>query len=239
MKYKKYIIYIISIIFIGCSSKKVYKVESYTEEIIETIYKEDSIILSIILPYQEAIEDKMKEIVTYTKIELNKNGAESTLGNFVTDLCLNYAEAEVCVMNNGGLRTSIDKGPITVGKLYELMPFENELVILEIDSVEFNGLLKYITKRGGEPFSGISIVMNSKNELISYTAPVNFKQNNTIRILTSDYLANGGDKMWFFKDKEQYKTGLKLRDVIIDHCRKKDTIRTKLDGRIQILNNDK
>ena len=147
----------------------------------ETIYKEDSIILSIILPYQNAIEDKMNEIVTYTKVELNKNGAESTLGNFVTDLCLNYAEAEVCIMNNGGLRTSINKGPVTVGKLYELMPFENELVVLKIDSVEFNRLLKYITERGGEPVSGINIIMNSKKELISYTPKINFKEDNTIR----------------------------------------------------------
>ena len=239
MKYNNIIIYIISIFLIGCSSNSTYNIQSYQEEVIETQYKEDSTILSIITPYRVKIEKKMSEVLSYTKTELNKKGTESTLGNFVTDLCLNYMNADLCVMNNGGLRTVINQGPITVGKIYELMPFENELVVIEIDSTEFNGLLEYIIKRGGEPFSGINIIMNNKNELISYTAPIDFREKNSIKVLTSDYLANGGDKMWFFKEKKQYTTGLKLRNVIIDYCRETDTINVTKDGRIKILNDDK
>ena len=39
-----------------------------------------------------------------------------------------------------------------------------------------------------------------------------FKNNNKIKVLTSDYLVNGGDKMWFFKGKKQIKLEIKLRD---------------------------
>ena len=59
-------------------------------------------------------------------------------------------------MNNGGLRTTLAKGKITRGDIYKVMPFENELVILELNKTDFIGLLHYITASGGEPFSGIN-----------------------------------------------------------------------------------
>ncbi|MDG2263613.1 MAG: hypothetical protein P8L19_01015, partial [Flavobacteriales bacterium] len=65
-----------------------------------------------------------------------------------------------------------------------------------------------------------------------------FNKGDKIRVLTSDYLANGGDKMWFFKDKEQIKVGIKLRDAIIDHCSKSDTISSKLDNRLIFTENE-
>ena len=57
-----------------------------------------------------------------------------------------------------------------------------------------------------------------------------------IKILTSDYLA---DKKEFFKNKEQIKIGIKLRDAIINYCRNNDTIFTKVDDRIKIINDEK
>ena len=50
------------------------------------------------------------------------------------------------------------KGEITRGKIYELMPFENELVVLELNENDFLGLVNYILKRKGEPFSGFKII---------------------------------------------------------------------------------
>ena len=55
------------------------------------------------------------------------------------------------------------------------------------------------------------------------------KENYKIRVLTSDYLANGGDKMNFFNNKNQLKVGLKIRDAIINYCRSEKTISSKLN----------
>ena len=71
-------------------------------------------------------------------------------------------KVDMCVMNNGGLRSTLKKGEITKGMIFELMPFENELVILELDSNDYIQLLQYITKRGGEPFAGVKIIMDEK-----------------------------------------------------------------------------
>ena len=64
---------------------------------------------------------------------------------------------------------------------------------------------------------------------------VNFEEGEKLRVLTSDYLANGGDRMYFFKDKKQYKVGVRLRDAIINYCTLMDTISSKLDNRIIIV----
>ena len=236
MKFRNYTIYIVGLLLVACSPT--YTLQSYDDEVIGIQAGVDSTILAIITPYQVRIEDQMNEVLTYTKNDLEKGKPQSTIGNFVTDLCLNYADAHICVMNNGGLRTTISKGEITRGKLYELMPFENELVVLELNKEDYIGLLNYIGSRGGEPFSGITIAINKDGKILSYSWPVNFEKGEKVRVLTSDYLANGGDEMSFFHEKEQQKVGLKLRDAIIDYCSKTDTIDVQLDNRIKILENE-
>ena len=236
MKLKKYTIYIAVLLLFACTPT--YNLQSSDGESVEIKASADSSVLAIISPYQKGIEAEMSEVLTYSKISLTKKGSESLLGNFVTDLCLNYADAHMCVMNNGGLRTTIDKGKITRRKLYELMPFENELVVLELNKEDYLGLLEYICKRGGEPFSGAQIVMDKEGNIVSNTWPVNFENGEKVKVITSDYLANGGDKMSFFQNKEQYKVGIKLRDAIIDYCTNTDTISATLDGRIKIIDNE-
>ena len=236
MKLRNYTISIVAILFFSCSPT--YILQSHENKVIGVQAPIDSTILAIISPYQKGIEDQMNEVLSYTKNDLKKGRPQSTIGNFVTDLCLNYAEAHLCVMNNGGLRATINKGNITKGKLYELMPFENELVVLELNKNDYLGLLNYITKRGGEPFSGISITMDEKGNIINNSWPVDFDNGKKLKVITSDYLANGGDKMSFFKEKKQIKVGIKLRDAIIDYCSKTDTIDVRLDERIKIISNE-
>jgi len=232
---KKIYLILFTILFYSCETT--YHLNSFDSKVLNVNSVIDSTIYNIIQPYQNEIEEQMNETLVYTKNDLTKGRPQSTIGNFVTDLCLNYCDANICVFNNGGLRTTIDKGDITRGEIFELMPFENELVILELNKTDFIGLLNYISRRGGEPFSGLNIKIDKSNNIIEHSWPVNFDNNETVKVLTSDYLANGGDKMSFFKGKKQHKIGLKLRDAIIDYCEKNDTIDIRLDNRIEIINN--
>ena len=238
MKLKNYTIYIGILFLLACSPT--YTLQSYDNKVVAIQASADSTALAIIAPYQNAIEEEMNEVLCVSEMEMKKGKPESLLGNFVTDLCLNYTDAHVCVMNNGGLRSTLPKGNITRGDIYTLMPFDNELVILELNKSDFEGMLEYIVSRGGEPLSGMKVVMSHDNKLIDYLEPgsVDFSNGGKIRVLTSDYLANGGDKMSFFQDKEQLKVGIKLRDAIIEYCSKTDTINATLDGRIKIIDNE-
>ena len=172
----------------------------------------------------------MNKVISYSSNDLKKGQPESKLGNFVCDLSLKYADgkANICVFNNGGLRDVILKGNITVKNIFQVMPFENELVIIELNNKEYYTLLEYLTQRGGEPVGGV-IITKKKDTIIS-----NYNNYEKVKILTSDYLANGGDNMDFFIGKEQKKLGVKLRDVIIEHCIETDTIKVNLDNRLII-----
>ena len=263
MTLRKNIILICLILMYSCTTQLV--LDSKENQIINVLANPDSIINSIIYPYKIGIDSVMNEVLCVSEIEMKKGKPESLLGNFVTDLCMKEYndKADICILNNGGLRTSIPKGNITRRKIYELMPFENELVILELNVKEIFDLIKYVYSREGEPFSGLNIFskdscMLLSNRYILYRKggnivineplwvssggveeeiyiPLNNKETYKIRVLTSDYLANGGDKMSFFNNKEQLKVGKKLRDVIIKYCKSEKIISSKLDNRISII----
>ena len=232
MKLKFLIISIVAFLLTACSVQ--YNLQSHIETSFDVSAKSDSASLSIIAPYKAGIDSIMNEVLCISEIDMTKGKPESLLGNFVTDLCLQqYSDiADICVMNNGGLRSSLTKGKITRGDIYTLMPFENKLVILELDKKSYLELLQYIIKRGGEPFSGIKIRVDENGIILSQSLDLS---NNKVKVLTSDYLANGGDKMSFFNEKKQELVGVKVRDAIINHCLANDTIASKLDNRLSII----
>ena len=222
----------ILLILSSCSND--YSITSSKHEVIEVKYSVDSNIIKIISPYKNKLDKEMNEVICYTKNDLIKGQPESTLGNFICDLSLEKTngEANICVFNNGGLRDIISKGDITTRDIYKVMPFENELVILELNNSEYYNLLQYITERGGEPFGGTDIIQK-KDTIIS-----DLNNKDKIKVLTSDYLANGGNNMSFFINKKQKKLGIKLRDAIIEHCKNIDSLDVKFDNRY-IIENDK
>ena len=87
-------------------------------------------------------------------------------------------------------------------------------------------MYKRQTEREGEPVGGVNIVAKKDTIITEH----NSKE--IIRVLTTDYLANGGDNMKFFVNKEQKKVGIKLRDAIIDYCIEKDTLDIQIDNRL-------
>ena len=225
---------VVLIIFLsGCISTLTLK--DFESESIKVNNGIDSTIYKIILPYQAKIDFQMDKVLCYTKNDLVKGKPESNLGNLICDLSLviSKQKADMCIMNNGGLRSIILKGQITERDIFKVMPFENELVVLNLHKDEFYQMLKYVTKRGGEPLGGIKVVQSK--DTIRYT--LNNKVSiykDSISVLTTDYLANGGDKMNFFKNKVQKKLNIKLRDAIINYCKKQDTLNIILDQRIII-----
>ena len=164
MKLKSQIFYITILLLTACSVQ--YNLVSHSESSMDVKSEKDSLAATIIAPYKLAIDSVMNEVLCVSDMEMKKGKPESLLGNFVTDLCLQqYADvADICIMNNGGLRASLPKGKITRGKIYELMPFENELVVLKLSKYDFLRLLDYLVSRGGEPFSGLSIKMNAEGK---------------------------------------------------------------------------
>ena len=128
-------------IWVGCTPKMhLSKVDNSTIKFEQnSAIKPSEDIEAIVKPYRDQLKDKMNEVLCMSAKNLSKTRMESTLGNWVGDALMHQALQEghgpidLMVQNYGGLRIpAISKGPVTTMKMYELMPFDNELVILEM-----------------------------------------------------------------------------------------------------------
>jgi len=249
---KKIIISFFTIILIfSCKNKPQHLVKiegkqlAVTEEIISKKAIEE-----LIAPYKSKVEKEMNEIISYTPIELNRLGGklESSLGNLMADLCYERANPvfnsrtgeniDFAMFNFGGIRASISKGNITMEHAFNLMPFENELVVVELTSDKINELATYLVNGNrAHPVSKHLKLVITKNDYDLKINNLAIDTSKTYFVLTSDYLQNGGDNMNFFKNPVNlYKTDYKVRNAIIDYFKETDTIKTKLDGRFRIEN---
>jgi 2',3'-cyclic-nucleotide 2'-phosphodiesterase (5'-nucleotidase family) len=197
----------------------------------------------------------MDDVINYSNKTLNVGCPEGLLGNFICDLSLFYInqnenqkyKADFCILNNGGFRSSINKGEITRSDIYELMPFNNYLVIIELNQNDMELLLDYIieksisniSRKSGVPVSGIRLKIDRFNKIKRCMINnIEFDTNKTYNVLTTDYLANGGDNMSFFKECKKYESKLLLRKVIIEYIEtialSNIKIDAEIDGRITI-----
>ena len=217
-------------LFFSCQSE--YKIEPYFNSYLDINVPPDSISLNIINPYKKSIDSVMNEFLCFNKTKMEKGKPESLLGNFVADLCIyetnSYDMIDFCLLNNGGLRFPLHYGDITRGDIYKLMPFDNKMVIVKIFKEDVLEIFNYFEKKGGQPISKLRVVIEN-NKVVNHNLEL---KKDTFHVLTSDYLANGGDNMIFFVDKEVENLNVMLRDLIIEHCIRKDTITSTLDQRI-------
>lgn len=203
----------------------------------------DSATEALIRPYREAMGSRIEEVVGEAATDLAKGWPEGPLGNFAADALLWTANsrleapADMALMNNGGLRVPLSRGPITVGKMFELMPFENLVSILTLTGEQVLSLAQDIARRGGEPIAGFSfhIAMEggervARDVLVGGEPP---GPDSRYRLVTPDYLANGGDEISTLLeavDREDYP--LLVRDAFIDYLREIEVIRSRIEGRI-------
>lgn len=197
---------------------------------------------SIIAPYRNDMQAQMNEVIGHSLIEMpkQKDQPETLLGNFVADLVFKTVtqtlglKADACLLNIGGLRSSLPKGNITRGNIFSLAPFENEVVLVEIKSSSVEKLLYYLTQKP-QPIAGFTMMGKADGTILNVTGGLASSKESYI-IITSDYLANGGDNMEFFKESVgRIATGIKLRDMIIDYIKQTKEIESKFDQRLQII----
>lgn len=246
---KKIIISFFAIILlVACKNEPPYivKIEGKQLLVNEDINSKKEI-KEYIKPYKEKVEKEMSTVLSYTPIELNRidGELESSLGNLLADMCYQRANPvfnsrtgkniDFAMFNYGGIRSGISQGNITVENAFNLMPFENTLVVVELTAEKIKELVNYlILAKRAHPISKQLNLAVKKN---GYTLKINSKtidDTKTYFVLTSDYLQNGGDRMDFFKNPVNlYTLDYKVRNAIIDYFKETDTVKVKLDGRLR------
>jgi 2',3'-cyclic-nucleotide 2'-phosphodiesterase (5'-nucleotidase family) len=210
----------------------------------------DSATDAILLPYKDSLDKLMNVVIGHTDVVMPKENdkTETLLGNFMCDLCLARINSpdtkisigitgDICLFNNGGIRSSLPKGDLTRKNIFELMPFDNELDIVTISGKQMWNLLRFVAMSGGEPMAGLRLgVKPDKTPGTISIQGQPFDSTKIYNVVTSDYLAYGGDKMDFFKNPLKLTTtGIKIRDAILQYCEEQTQqgkiLTAKLDGR--------
>lgn len=212
----------------------------------------DTAIANFIKPYADHLNSNLDSILAFNPTDLNKNDGElnTALGNMMADLIMEQVnpifksrtgkDIDVVLLNQGGIRSSIREGPVTARTAYNLMPFENEVVIVELKGQKLTEMLKYLeNNRTAHPISGIKILMDKNNKITDATIRgEQIDPEKNYFIATSDYLQKGGDNMAFLSDPVNlFGADYKIRNAIIDYFYKVDTLKTQRDDRYTKLLN--
>ncbi len=204
----------------------------------------DSAIQAFIFPYKNKLDSIMNDLVGVSAIEITKNRPEGTLNNFFADAMFDSGkdqglDFDFAYSNYGGLRTPLPKGEIYRYKIYELMPFENAFALVTFKGEDTQAFFDFIAASGGEPISGASFTIHNKKAVDIFINGQPFNKRKTYKILTSDYMANGGDGgLIFSKSITNTPLNYKLRDALFHYLEKKqkagEILNPVIDGRIKI-----
>jgi 2',3'-cyclic-nucleotide 2'-phosphodiesterase (5'-nucleotidase family) len=203
----------------------------------------DEEITALLAPYKEKLDAQMNEVVGTVAKEMTKKKPESTLGNWFADGMLAGAEkagfkADLAVSNYGGLRLPyLAAGPLTRGELFELCPFDNMLVIVDVPGVLLDSLLLQIAEADGWPVSkGVRMIIQNKSLQSCTIHGTAVMPEKIYKVAMPDYVANGGDGLKMLIPLERVQTGRLVRDILIAYAeestRNGQPISASIEGRI-------
>ena len=184
----------------------------------------DSSMIKLIEPYKIQMDSDMNIIIGTSAQPMSAALPEGLLNTFVANAMLSYGNqlkpTDISITNLGGLRNDIQEGPITIGDVMQVMPFDNALVFLELSGEDVEALCDAIAKKGGDVVAGISMKIegdNAENILIQ-GQPID--DNKNYRIITTDYLSFGNDHLDpLAKFKTIEPLNVLLRDVLIQNIK--------------------
>jgi len=200
---------------LGCKTNKPI-VAQPTSNLVLNKSESNTDLEKLIAPYKNGMANAMNKVIGFSPSFEEKRRPSSALGSFMCDAVYkaasdSFKNLNFCLLNYGGIRSTLDSGEVTIGEMYQLMPFENEIVVLKFENRYLDSIRSIANQKGGEPISRFK-VQKEDNGKYFYMA-------------TNDYLANGGDNYKILGyATERYDLGLKIRDALIYYVRENKKI---------------
>jgi 2',3'-cyclic-nucleotide 2'-phosphodiesterase (5'-nucleotidase family) len=211
----------------ACNSSQIVTGIGFKDYAVTTALKSDSSVLGMLKIYRDSVDKNMDEVLSISKDELLKELPNSTLGNFLADAYLWAAakhinrQVDVAFMNHGGVRINrIAAGKITRRNIFEVMPFDNALVIIEIKGSLLKSYLDFLAADGGGGgVAGLTYQIQDKKAVNVLVGGLPLDPNKSYIMANSDYAVDGGGGFNAFKSMQQNRTNYLQRDAILDYCK--------------------
>jgi 2',3'-cyclic-nucleotide 2'-phosphodiesterase (5'-nucleotidase family) len=202
---------------------------------------EDRVVAEMLQPYGDSIAAIVEKPIFQNPARVSSSGLEdgdTPLGNFVADAILEATGADIAIINSGGIRAPLPAGPVTVGDIYNVLPFDNTIVTVAMQGWQVRGLFDFVArrlgKRGFAQISGAQFVIRRGRASNIKVGGRPLDSNRTYRVATIDFLYTGGDGYTQFeKAGPADRTGAFTRDAAIDFLRRHPGYEFKKRGRIR------
>lgn len=179
---------------------------------------------ALLKPYADSVNKSMNDEIAVAATMLEKKQPEGPLGDVLADAMLAMSKEkfnqriDAAFMNYGGIRlSSIPPGSITRGKVFELSPFDNNIVVLKLSGKIVQQFLNHVASRNGWPCAGLSFQIKNKTAVNIVIAGNPFDVQKEYIFALPDYVANGGDDCTMFAGITQQNIGYLLRDSILQY----------------------
>ncbi|NCC79134.1 MAG: hypothetical protein EOM07_05995 [Clostridia bacterium] len=198
--------------------------------------EEDAAVKAIVDKYYEELAPILDEVLGELKNDLPHDTDEmqvTPMGQFIAKSLAEIGGTQIAIINGGGIRRGFDKGDITMGLMYELLPFDNTLVTLKVTGAELKKLIEHGLHpedfRPGQ-FYGIEVWYDDKAEAGNRISTIRLldgtlvKDDGIYSVSTLDFLLTGGDNYDYSKATDVVDTYIPVRDVIAEMIREKEVI---------------
>ena len=208
-----------------------YKVRSFCWERVEVTSQLDAEpsaeAAALVAPYRVKVDSIMAPPLGLSRVAMNAMRPESLLSNWAADVMVEggtatgLEPADMGLFNIGGLRNNMPEGIVRRGDIILISPFQNYVVVLEMQGKDLLELMQNIAATKGEGVSSsVRMQITADGQLLSCTI---------------DYLAEGNDKMYALKKAtKRHETGLLAREAMMEYVLKHRVIDSKIEGRIVI-----
>ena len=250
MNHKHFILSIIACLFLGCKQNMhLNKIKGERLEINDSLTGIQEI-EDFIAPFRERVNNDMNNVLSYAVDTYSKTDGElnTAIGNLMADAVFELSNPvfrtrtgnniDMVILNHGGIRAIMSKGNVTTKTAYELMPFDNEVLVVSMKGIILKELVSYLERaKRAHPISKLNIKLNADGSLFESTINgQSIKDNQLYHVATNDFLYEGGDRMTFLKKGDSlHVLDYKIRNILIDYFKKHDTLNPVIDNRfIQI-----
>ncbi len=213
---------------------------------IDSTIAEDSSIKNYIEPFKVKLDQEMNRVIGTAAAPMihNRNLPETLLSNFFVDALLQIGrqidpEVSFSMATKDGIRSSIKQGDVTVRTIFELMPFENYICILELKGSDVMTLAHFIAKTNGQPIGNSSITIKDKKLVDFKIDGKAIDPNKTYKLATYDFVANGGDLVEGLSNPvHSFTSPERVREALISYVesltKAGKKVESALDGRVKI-----
>ncbi len=186
--------------------------------------------------YAKEVEPVLNEVVGTAKGEFTHERSipnVTPLGRWVSEVMIEKTGVQVAIQNGGGLRRTLEEGTITMGDMYEIMPFDNMLVTFELPGKDLKAAIDHGILNpdiGDGQFAGLKVVYDEEkefeNRVVSITLPdgTPLDMDAYYTVVVNDFMFTGGDSYDFSNARNVVETYIPVRDVLVEAIKEAGTI---------------